>query len=153
MNKFICGIYQNRSVQLNPWLKSLIVKCLWLTLSWNWRCFWDSNSWMLFFLHNRTERTFAFTAAGLCTFWLASSKKFLFGLTIKILLYSWMASFVFLLWRYLLKISTQESQCIKSGKGLACWKRLTPWKYLSGKMSASQLEGWVVDPQPLSELP
>jgi len=24
----------------------------------------------------------------------------------------------------------QESNCIKSGKGLACWKRLTQWKRL-----------------------
>jgi len=52
---------------------------------------------MLFFLYNRVERIFAVTAAGACTFWLANSKKFLFRLTTKILLYSWMASFTFLL--------------------------------------------------------
>jgi len=116
-----------KTCQLNPWLKSLIVSCLRLTVSWNWRCFWNSNSWMLYFLHNRMERTFAFTAAGVCTFWLANSKKFLFRLITKILLYSWMANFTFLLWHYLLKIPTQESKRIKSGKGLACWKRQTQW--------------------------
>jgi len=63
---------------------------------------------MLYFPHNRIERTFAFTAAGVWTFWLANSKKFLFRLTAKILLYSWMASFMFSLWHYLLKIPTQE---------------------------------------------
>jgi len=84
-------------------------------------------SWMLYILHNRIERTFTVTAAGVCTFWLANSKKSLFRLTTKILLYSWMASFTFLLWHYLLKISTQESKGIKSGEGLACWKRQTQW--------------------------
>jgi len=74
------------------------------------------------------ERTFAFTAAGVCAFWLAYSKKFLFRLTTKILLSSWMAISMFLLQHYLLKIHTQESKCIKSGKGLACGKPLTPWK-------------------------
>ena len=113
-----------KTFQLNPWLKSLVVRCL----SWNWRCFWHSNSWILYFLHNRIKRTFAFTAAGICTFWLANGKTFLFRLTTEILLYSWMASFMFLLWHQLLKIPTQESKCIKSGKGLAYWKRLTPWK-------------------------
>jgi len=71
---------------------------------------------MLYFPHNRIERTFAFTAAGVWTFWLANRKKFLFmlttkilfRLTTKILLYSWMASFMFSLWHYLLKIPTQE---------------------------------------------
>jgi len=38
----------------------------------------------------------------LCTFWLANSKKILFRLATKTLLYSWMASFTFLLWHYLL---------------------------------------------------
>jgi len=52
---------------------------------------------MLYFLHNRIKRTFAVTASGVCTFWLANSKKSLFRLTTKILLYSWMASFTFLL--------------------------------------------------------
>ena len=119
-----------KTFQLNSWLKSLFVKCLWLTVNWNWWWFWDSKSWMLYFLHNRIERTFAFTAAGVGTFWLANSKKFLFRLTTKILLYSWMVSFMFLLWHCLLKIPIQESKWIKSGKGLACWKRLTPWKRL-----------------------
>jgi len=53
---------------------------------------------MLYFLHNRIERTFlAFTAAVVCTFWLAYSKKILFRLTAKILLSSWIASFMYLL--------------------------------------------------------
>jgi len=52
---------------------------------------------MLYFLHNRIERTFTFTAAGVCTFWLVNSKKLLFRLTAKKLPYSWMASFTFLL--------------------------------------------------------
>jgi len=82
------------------------------------------------FLHNGIERTFAVTAAGVCTFWLANSKKFLFRFIKKMLLYSWMASFAFLLWHYLLKIPTQESKCMKSGKGLEYWKCLTPWKRL-----------------------
>jgi len=64
-----------------------------------------------------------FTLSGL-----AYSKKFLFRVTTKILLSSWMASFMFLLWQYLMKIHAQESKCIKSGKGLACWKPLTLWK-------------------------
>jgi len=85
---------------------------------------------MLYVLHNRFERTFAFPAAGIWTFWLANSKKNSFRLPTKILLYSWMARFMFSLWHYLLKIPNQESQRIKSGKGLACWKRLTPWKRL-----------------------
>jgi len=50
---------------------------------------------MLYFLHNRIESTFAFTAAGIWTFWLANSKKNLFRLTTKILLYYWMTSFIF----------------------------------------------------------
>jgi len=50
---------------------------------------------MLHLLHNRIERTFAVTAAGVRTFWLANSKKFLFRLTTKTLLYSSMVSFVF----------------------------------------------------------
>jgi len=29
-----------------------------------------------FFLHDRIERTVAVTAAGVCNFWLANSKKF-----------------------------------------------------------------------------
>jgi len=37
-----------------------------------------------------------------------------------LLLYSWTASFTFLLWHYLLKILIQESKCIKSGKALVC---------------------------------
>ena len=117
-----------KTFQLNPCLKRLIARCLLLTVSWNWRCFWNSNNWMLSFLHNRIERTFAFTAAGVCILWLANSKKFLFRFITKMLLYSWMAGFTFLVWHYLLKIPAQESKCIKSGKGLACWKRLTPWK-------------------------
>jgi len=52
---------------------------------------------MLFFLDKRIERTFAVTAAGVCTIWLGNSKKFLFRLTTQILLYAWMASFTFLL--------------------------------------------------------
>jgi len=48
---------------------------------------------MLFFLHNRIERAFAATAAGVYTFWLVNGKKFLFRLTTKILLNAWMASF------------------------------------------------------------
>jgi len=52
---------------------------------------------MLFFLHNRIKRTFAVTAAGVYTFWPANSKTFLFRLTTKLLLYAWMASFIFLL--------------------------------------------------------
>jgi len=39
---------------------------------------------MLYFLHNRIERTFAFTAAGVSTFWLANS-NFLFRPTTKLL--------------------------------------------------------------------
>jgi len=35
-----------------------------MTVSWNWRRFWDSNSWMLFILDNGIERTFAVIAAG-----------------------------------------------------------------------------------------
>ena len=58
------------------------------------------------------------------------SKKYLFRPTAKILLYSWMASFMFVLWHYLLKTPTQESECIKSGKGLVWWKPLTLWKRL-----------------------
>ena len=61
--------------------------------------------------------------------WL-NSKKFLFRLTAKILLSFWMATFIFLLWHYLLYIPTQENKFIKSGKGLTCWKPLTPWKRL-----------------------
>ena len=33
-----------------------------------------------------------------------------------------------------------------------CYDRIKP-TILSGKVSASQMEGWVFDPQPLSELP
>jgi len=51
---------------------------------------------MLCFLHNRIKRIFAVTAGGVGIFWLANSKKNLFSLA-KILLYSGMASFTFLL--------------------------------------------------------
>jgi len=64
---------------------------------------------MVYFLHKKIETTFAFTAAGVCTFWPANSKIFLLRLTTKKLLYSWMAGFTFLLWHYLLIIPTQES--------------------------------------------
>ena len=114
---------------IHDW-KIFIVGCLRLTVSWNWQCFWDSNRWMLYVLHNRIERTFAFTAAGICTFWVANNKKFLFKLTTKILLYSWLAGLAFLMWHYLLKIPTQESKCKTPGKHLACWKRLAWWKRL-----------------------
>jgi len=50
---------------------------------------------MLCFLHNRIKRIFAVTAAGVGTFWLANSKKILFRLTTKILLYSWMVVLCF----------------------------------------------------------
>jgi len=48
-----------KTFQHNPLLKNLIVRCLWKTVSWNWRCFWDSNSWI---------RTVArkFSIGGLC---------------------------------------------------------------------------------------
>ena len=92
--------------------KSLIVWCCWLIVSWNWWCFWDSNSWTLFILDNRSERTFAVTAADVCASWLGNSKNVLLRLTTKTLLYAWMASFTFLLWYYLLEIPTQESKSI-----------------------------------------
>ena len=125
VNTLICGDSSKPFSLIHDWKVVLLDAYDWL-LAENWWCFWDSNSWMLFLLNNRVERTFAVTAAGLCTFWLANSKKFLFRLTTKILFYSLMASFTFLLWHYRLKIPTQESKDIKSGKGLACWKRLTP---------------------------
>jgi len=119
-----------KTFQLYPVLKSLIVKCLWLTVSWNWRCFWDSNSWMLYFLHKRIEGTFAFTAAGVCNFWPANSKIFLLRLTTKILLNFWMVILTFLVWHYLLIIPTQESKCMKSGKAWLpenIWHRGKTW--------------------------
>jgi len=51
---------------------------------------------MLYLLRNRIERTFAFTAAGVCIFCLADSKKFLFRLITKMLLYPWKVGFMFL---------------------------------------------------------
>ena len=127
-NTFICGDSSKPFSLI--WLKSLIVRCLWLTFSWNWRCFWDSNSWMLYSLHNRIDRTFAFIAAGIYTFWLANSKKILFRLLQKYhFILGWLALHL-CCDIYQLKIPTQESKWIKSEKGLACWKRLTPWKRL-----------------------
>jgi len=59
--------------------------------------------------------------------------------TTKTLLYAWMASFMFLLWHYLMKIPTQERRFTKCGKGLACWKHLTPWKRLGLQKTPDQV--------------
>jgi len=41
------------------------------------------------------------------------------------------------------------------GAPIVIWRpgNCAPHRYAPGKVSASQLEGWVFDPQPLSELP
>jgi len=44
----------------------------------------------------QNRKTFAFTAAGVCIFWLANSKKYLFKLITKMLLHYWMAGLTFL---------------------------------------------------------
>ena len=125
VNTFICTDSSEAFSFVNPWLKFHIVKHCWLTVSWNWRCFWDYNYWMLYFLHNRIERTVAFTATGVWTFWLANSNKILFRLTTKYCFFLVWLALCFrcdiIFWKY----QHKKVIWIKSGKSLACWKRLT----------------------------